>query len=199
MLRLSEKTEGACRRSGSGAGAMIQITDGAARHIRKMLAKRNRGETGLRVGVKAGGCSGFEYIFGWETRAQGLATRLRGRRRRQGVRRSEEPSAAGRHRARLRHQPPEQGIYLQQPAREEHMRVRHIVQRGATDGPPGRGLRESNHEHVHADHRTAREPRVQVRLRHRDRAGRGAAGSQRGDRPADLGQEESRRGCSTGV
>jgi iron-sulfur cluster assembly protein len=31
-----------------------------------MLAKRNRGETALRLGVKAGGCSGFEYTFAWE-------------------------------------------------------------------------------------------------------------------------------------
>jgi len=46
---------------------MIQITDRAASQIGKMLAKRNRGETGLRVGVKAGGCSGFEYTFAWDT------------------------------------------------------------------------------------------------------------------------------------
>ena len=45
---------------------MIQITDRAAAHINKMLARRNRGESGLRVGVKAGGCAGFEYTFGWE-------------------------------------------------------------------------------------------------------------------------------------
>ena len=44
----------------------IQITDNAARHIQKMLARRNQGEIALRVGVKAGGCSGFEYTFGWE-------------------------------------------------------------------------------------------------------------------------------------
>jgi iron-sulfur cluster assembly protein len=48
---------------------MIQITDRAATHILRMLAARHQGEAGLRVGVKAGGCSGFEYTFGWETSA----------------------------------------------------------------------------------------------------------------------------------
>jgi len=45
---------------------MIQITENAAKQIHKMLTKRAQGEVGLRIGVKAGGCSGFEYIFGWE-------------------------------------------------------------------------------------------------------------------------------------
>jgi iron-sulfur cluster assembly protein len=45
---------------------MIQITENAANQIRKMLAKRNLGESGLRVALKAGGCSGYEYVFGWE-------------------------------------------------------------------------------------------------------------------------------------
>ena len=45
---------------------MIQITDNAAAQIRRMLARRGAEETGLRAGVKAGGCSGFEYTFGWE-------------------------------------------------------------------------------------------------------------------------------------
>ena len=31
-----------------------------------MLTKRANGETALRIGVKAGGCSGFEYVFGWD-------------------------------------------------------------------------------------------------------------------------------------
>ena len=45
---------------------MIHITDRAAAHIQKMLARRSCGEHGLRLGVRAGGCSGFEYTFGWE-------------------------------------------------------------------------------------------------------------------------------------
>ncbi|OFW02583.1 MAG: hypothetical protein A3I61_17430 [Acidobacteria bacterium RIFCSPLOWO2_02_FULL_68_18] len=45
---------------------MIEITENAAKHIRRMLAKRQQGETGLRVGIKAGGCSGYEYTFRWE-------------------------------------------------------------------------------------------------------------------------------------
>ena len=46
---------------------MIELTDRAAQQIRRMVVKRDRGETGLRLGVKAGGCSGFEYVFGWES------------------------------------------------------------------------------------------------------------------------------------
>lgn len=49
---------------------MIQITETAARHIRTMLSKRRQGEAGLRLGVKAGGCSGFEYTFAWENGAR---------------------------------------------------------------------------------------------------------------------------------
>jgi iron-sulfur cluster assembly accessory protein len=49
---------------------MIQISEKASAHIRKMLAKRGLGEVALRVGVKAGGCSGFEYVFGWERGAK---------------------------------------------------------------------------------------------------------------------------------
>lgn len=45
---------------------MVEITENAAKQIRRMLARRNLGESGLRLGVKAGGCSGFEYTFAWE-------------------------------------------------------------------------------------------------------------------------------------
>lgn len=45
---------------------MIELTENASKQIHKMIAKRAHGETGLRLAVKAGGCSGFEYTFVWE-------------------------------------------------------------------------------------------------------------------------------------
>ena len=45
---------------------MIAVTDNAAAQIQKLIDKQHQDATGLRVGVKAGGCSGFEYIFAWE-------------------------------------------------------------------------------------------------------------------------------------
>jgi iron-sulfur cluster assembly protein len=44
---------------------MIAVTTTAASQIQKLLAKKEDA-TGLRVGIKAGGCSGFEYVFEWE-------------------------------------------------------------------------------------------------------------------------------------
>lgn len=45
---------------------MVKMSESAAAQIQKMTAKRALGEVALRVAVKAGGCSGFEYVFGWE-------------------------------------------------------------------------------------------------------------------------------------
>ena len=45
---------------------MITVTDTAAAQIMKLLVKQQMAGGGLRVGVKAGGCSGFEYLFEWE-------------------------------------------------------------------------------------------------------------------------------------
>jgi len=37
---------------------MIEISEGAARKIRTLMAKQGIDDGGLRVGVKGGGCSG---------------------------------------------------------------------------------------------------------------------------------------------
>jgi iron-sulfur cluster assembly protein len=46
---------------------MIEVTETAATQIDKLLIKHELPGGGLRVGVKAGGCSGFEYVFEWES------------------------------------------------------------------------------------------------------------------------------------
>ena len=46
---------------------MIAVSENASRQIRKLLDKQGLPQGGLRVGVKAGGCSGFSYVFAWET------------------------------------------------------------------------------------------------------------------------------------
>jgi iron-sulfur cluster assembly protein len=45
---------------------MITVTQNAATQIGKLLEKQHADASGLRVGVRAGGCSGFEYVFEWE-------------------------------------------------------------------------------------------------------------------------------------
>lgn len=45
---------------------MITVTENASRQILRLIAQEHEGASGLRVGVKAGGCSGFEYVFDWE-------------------------------------------------------------------------------------------------------------------------------------
>jgi iron-sulfur cluster assembly accessory protein len=49
---------------------MIEITDSAARVIARQLEKNARPDGGLRIAVKAGGCSGFAYQFAWDDAAR---------------------------------------------------------------------------------------------------------------------------------
>ena len=49
---------------------MIEISESAARVIVRQLAAQRRPTGGLRIAVKAGGCSGFSYQFAWDERAR---------------------------------------------------------------------------------------------------------------------------------
>jgi iron-sulfur cluster assembly accessory protein len=49
---------------------MIEITESAARVIRRQLDKQQKPGGGLRIAVKAGGCSGFSYTFKWDDAAR---------------------------------------------------------------------------------------------------------------------------------
>lgn len=45
---------------------MVQISDNAATVITRMLEKNGIPDGGLRIAIKAGGCSGYSYVFAWE-------------------------------------------------------------------------------------------------------------------------------------
>ena len=119
---------------------MIAITEQAAAHIQKLMAKQGLSEGGLRVGIKGGGCSGLSYTFSWEKEARLGDEVFEGPGRDEGLRRQEEPALPERHDARVRLGPDGQGAALHQPQRQGLLRLRQLVPGVAGDG--ARDLRE---------------------------------------------------------
>jgi iron-sulfur cluster assembly protein len=44
---------------------MIGVTEKAVAEIKKAAGQRAQTPTGLRVGIRGGGCTGFSYLFEW--------------------------------------------------------------------------------------------------------------------------------------
>jgi iron-sulfur cluster assembly protein len=45
---------------------MIQISEAAAREIRRQRDKRGTPDSAIRIGIRGGGCTGFSYLFEWD-------------------------------------------------------------------------------------------------------------------------------------
>jgi iron-sulfur cluster assembly accessory protein len=50
---------------------MVTLTDIAAKKVNEFLTSQNEPEAGLRVAVKGGGCSGFQYQLALDERRDG--------------------------------------------------------------------------------------------------------------------------------
>ena len=45
---------------------MITLSAGAVSEIKRLIEKENKADVGLRIGVRAGGCSGMSYMLGFD-------------------------------------------------------------------------------------------------------------------------------------
>ena len=56
----------------ANATAPVTLTDGAKMEIKKLIQQQELGDDyGLRLGVEGGGCSGMNYVLGFDLRKDG--------------------------------------------------------------------------------------------------------------------------------
>ena len=49
---------------------MIELTENAVREIKRVISENQLPqETGIRIGIKGGGCAGFTYVFDFDDKA----------------------------------------------------------------------------------------------------------------------------------
>ena len=108
---------------------MVTLTDIAATKVKELMnGQAESPETGLRVAVRGGGCSGFQYALAFDEQREGdqifehaghpPAGRLR------------EPPVRRRLRGRLRRGPSGRRLRGEQPERRRSLRLRPVVQNG---------------------------------------------------------------------
>jgi iron-sulfur cluster assembly protein len=48
---------------------MIRLTSAASSKVREIMTKENKSEWKLRMGVRGGGCSGMQYVLGFDSQS----------------------------------------------------------------------------------------------------------------------------------
>ena len=108
---------------------MVQLTPVAVTKVKEILTQQNPSPVGLRVAVVGGGCSGFSYHMAFENQRQRKQRQRLRIRRPQSSRRSDERDVPRRRPSRLHRDHRRFGLQVQQPEREEHLRLRQLLQR----------------------------------------------------------------------
>ena len=123
---------------------MVQLTPVAITKVKEILTQQNPSPTGLRVAVVGGGCSGFSYHMAFENQVNqnsdniyefdGLKVLVdqMSEMYLDGVQLTTSDSRRF-------------GLQVQQPERQEHLRLRQLLQRLTTPAAPKRALRRSWH------------------------------------------------------
>lgn len=52
--------------------ASLSLTDAAAQRVKEIMHEKDEDVIGLRVGIKKGGCAGFEYVMEYATKIEPL-------------------------------------------------------------------------------------------------------------------------------